>query len=835
VIDRTSRTDAEYCREAFYTRLKESSQSMEHFFRDLRYSFRTFRNTPGFTLTAIAALALGIGANTAIFSVINTVLLKPVAAPDPGRIVVFGTTRPDGPPVGASPTRFNVCRQMTNLFQDVSAYRFGTMNLTGVDSPEQVQIGQVSEAYFRLFGISAARGRTFTAAEDRPNAGHFVVLSNEFWKRALGGDSHMLGKTISLSGSPYVVIGILGPGVETESPLPIDVWVPFQIDPETADQNHYFVAAGRIKPGVTAGMIKPQLDRAAEEFRHKYPGVSTMPPGATFVAEPIENTVARNVRSSLLVLAGAVSFVLLIACANVANLLLVRAVGRQREIAIRAAVGASRGRIIRQLLTESLALSLAGGALGLVCGVAGIRALLALNPGNIPRIGANGAAVTLDWRVVAFTALISVATSIVFGLIPALPASRIHRFGTTIRQQKMRSFLVAGEMALALVLLVGSGLLIRTFLAMRAVDLGFDPHNVLTMQISLSDEKYQKAAALAGLARSSLERIRAVPGVEYATAGCCMPLGSVPIAPFVIAGRAVNGTFHGRAGAPTVSPDYFNVFQIPILRGRMFTERDGAGAPAVAIISQARAKQFWPNADPMGQKISLGRTTQPNRTLIEIVGIARDVHDRTERASDPSFSTIYIPLAQNSDAYTAYMVRLPTLWMIRTRMEPHSLAPAIKSELQRAAGGLPVTGIRSMDEIVAQSTARQDFNMALMLIFGGAALLLAAIGIYGLMAFAVEQRRQEIGIRVALGAEASDVRRMVVWQGMRLALAGIAVGIAAAFGLTRMMASLLYGIPTRDPLVFAAVPLVLSLVALLGVWLPARRASRIDPVQALRE
>jgi predicted permease len=527
--------------------------------------------------------------------------------------------------------------------------------------------------------------------------------------------------------------------------------------------------------------------------------------------------------------------VLLIACANVASLLLARAVGRQREIAIRAAVGASRGRIIRQLLTESLALSLAGGALGLVCGVAGIRALLALNPGNIPRIGANGAAVNADWRVVAFTALVAMTTGILFGLIPALPASRANPFGARFRQQKMRSLLVAAEMALALVLLVGSGLLIRTFLAMRAVDLGFDMHNVLTMEISLSDEKYQKTAALAELARSSIDRIRTIPGVEYATAGCCMPLGAVPITPFVIAGRAVNGTFHGRAGAPTVSPDYFNVFKIPILRGRMFTERDRAGTPAVAIISQALAKQFWPNADPIGQKISLGRTTQPNRTGMEIVGIARDVHDRTERAGDPFFSTIYIPLAQNNDAYTAYMVRIPTLWMVRTRMEPHSLAPAIRSELQRAARGLPVTGVRSMDEIVAHSTARQDFDMALMLIFGGAALMLAAIGIYGLMAFAVEQRRQEIGIRVALGAGAADVRRMVVWQGMRLALIGIAIGVAVSLGLTRVMASLLYGVPSRDPLVFTTVPLVLGMVALLGVWIPAKRAGRIDPVQTLRE
>jgi len=409
------------------------------------------------------------------------------------------------------------------------------------------------------------------------------------------------------------------------------------------------------------------------------------------------------------------------------------------------------------------------------------------------------------------------------------------RFGTGFRQQTVRSLLVAGEMALALVLLIGSGLLIRTFLAMRATDLGFDTHNVLTMQISLDGDQYQKTAALADLARSSTERVRAIPGVEYAAAGCCMPLGSVPITPFVIAGRAVSGSFHGRAGTPTVSADYFNVFRIPILRGRMFNERDGAGAPAVAIVNEALARQFWPNADPMGQKLRLGRTSERNAAQMEIVGIARDIHDRTERASDPFFSTIYIPLAQNSDAYTAYMVRLPTSWMIRTRVEPHSLAPAIRNELQRAARGLPVTGIHSMDEIVARSTARQDFNMALMLIFGGAALLLAAIGIYGLMAFAVEQRKQEIGIRLALGAEAADVRGMVVWQGMRLALAGIAVGVAASLGISRVMASFLYGVESRDPVVFVTVPIVLSTVALLGVWLPASRASRIDPAQALHQ
>ncbi len=808
---------------------------MGAFLNDLKYSLRGFRRNPGFTVTALAALTLGIGTNTAIFSVVDRVLLKPVAAPDPDKIVVLGSTRPNGLPIGGSPTRFNLWREQTALFEDISAYRFASMNLTGVDAPEQIQIGQVSAGYFRLFGLPIAQGRAFTAEEDRPNAGRFAVLGDAFWKRAFGG-APILGKSVSLNGSPYTVVGIMAANVETESPQPVDVWIPFQIDPATSDQSHYFSVAARIRPGVTQGTIKAQLQLAADEFRRRWPGVSTTLPGATFIAEPIQDVLDRNIKPSLLILVVAVSFVLLIACANVANLLLVRAAGRKREIGIRVAIGATRARLIRQLLSESIALSLAGGVLGLILGVTGIRALLALNPGDIPRIGHS--AVTADFRVIGFTLLISLATGLLFGLIPALQASRVEMTSVP-RKTKVRSVLVVSEVSLALVLLICSGLLIRSFVSMRSVDPGFDTHNVLTVQMSLNGERYQKTAGLARLADASLERIRALPGVESAASGCCLPIGPVPNAPFVIAGLPLTGNFHARANMPIVSPEYFDVFKIPILRGRKFTDRDVAGAPAVVIINQAMARQFWPNGDAVGAQLSLGsksaaESSAASPQLLQIVGVAGDVRERTDRSTDPQGNTIYIPIPQNSDAFTAYIVRMPAIWMIRTRVEPHSLAPAVKNELVQASGGLPAVNIRSMDEVMSASTARQDFEMVLMLIFGASALLLAAIGIYGLTAFSVEQRTREIGIRIALGAASNNVRNMVIAQGMLLVLTGAAVGIAASLGLTRFLASFLYGVAALDAPVFIAVPILLAAVALGAMWLPARRASRVDPIQALR-
>ena len=803
---------------------------------DLRHSLRTFLRNPAFTLTALAALTLGIGTNTAIFSVVNRVILKPVAAPDPDRIVVLGSTRPAGfaagGPIGASQTRYNVWRQQTALFEDISAYRFASMNLTGVDNPQQVQIAQVSADYFHLFGIPMAQGRGFSPEEDRPNAGNFAILSDSFWRWTFSA-APMLGKTVSLNGSPYTVVGITAAGVETESPQPIDVWVPFQIPATSTDQNHYFAVAARIRPGITQAMIKTQLQTATDDFRRIFPGVSTTLPGVTFVAEPIKDNLDRTIRSSLLILVVAVAFVLLIACANVANLLLVRAAGRKREISIRIALGASRARLIRQLLSESVLLSLTGGILGLLLGMAGIRVLLALNPGDLPRIGESG--ITADGRVVAFTLLLSIATGLVFGLIPALQASRIE-LTKVPRKNKVRAILVVSEVSLALVLLIGSGLLIKSFLSMRSVNPGFDTHNVLTLEMSLTGDQYKKTAGLKRLVEDSTERIRALPGVESAAAGCCTPIGGRPLGPFVIAGRPLDGNFTARALIPTISPEFFDVFKIPLLRGRKFTERDSAGAPLVAIVNPEMANQFWPSGDAIGARISLGSKTSTeagsNPQTMEIVGVAGEVRERTDRATDPPSYTIYMPLAQTSDGYTSYLLRNPTIWMVRTRVEPHSLTSAIKNELVQASHGLAVANIRSMDEIESASTAREDFNMVLMLIFGSSALLLAAIGIYGLMAFSVEQRTREIGIRIALGAR--NVQSMVIRQGMMLVFIGAAIGVAASLGLTRFLESFLYGVKTLDPVVFIAVPILLAAVAVAAIWLPARRASRVDPIQALR-
>ncbi|HXE05156.1 MAG TPA: ABC transporter permease [Bryobacteraceae bacterium] len=817
---------------------------MEAFLKDILHSVRLFRRSPGFTIAAIAALALGIGANTAIFSVVNAVLLKPLTYPDPDRIVQFLLTSPQGSGPGASVTKFNIWKQQTQVFQEVAAYDFGGpgLNLTGGAFPEQVQGIHVTKDYFRLFGAEVAAGRTFTAEEDRPNGGHVVVLSNGLWKRRFGGDPGIVGRAISLGNQPYTVVGILASSFATDPPA--DLWLPFQFDPNSNDQAHYFIAAARLKPGVTLGMANAQMQLAANQFRRRYPGV--LGPKDAFGVQKLQDAIVSDVRSSLFVLIGAVSFVLLIACANVANLLLVRASGRRREIAIRAAVGAGRMRIIRQLLTESVLLSLAGGVFGLALGMVGVRALLAINPGNIPRIGEHGAAVTLDWRVLAFTLAVALLTGILFGLIPALEATRSDlsatlkesggRTGTSFRQNKARSVLVVSEMALALILLIGAALLIRTFLALRSVDPGFNAHNVLTMQMSLTGPRFEKTAGVAQLARDGIQRIESLPGVEAAGTTCCLPLEGGFGLPFTILGRPLtNGPYHGGGGWMTVSPRYFDVFKIPMMRGRAFTLRDDGNAPGVVIINQAMAHQYWPKTDPLKDRIVIGKGVGPefDEPARQIVGVVADVRDGgLNRNPRP---TMYIPVAQVPDGVTALNARIgPIAWIVRTRVSPHSLTSAIEKELREASGGLPVAHVRSMDEIVVQSTARADFNMVLLTIFGCSALLLAAIGIYGLMAYSVEQRTQEIGIRMALGAESHNVRNMVIVQGMRLALIGVVIGIAASFGLTRLIATFLFGVKSWDPTVFAIVPLILSAVALFAVWLPARRATRVDPIDALR-
>ncbi len=819
---------------------------METFLKDVKHSLRMFRQSPAFTLAAIAALALGIGANTAIFSVVNTVLLKPLSYPDPDRIVLFLLTSPEGSGPGASVPKFAMWREQSNVFQDVAAYDFGGpgLNLTGGAYPEQVKGIHVTADYFRLFGAPIERGRTFTADEDRPHGPHVIVLSDGLWRRRYGADPNLIGKTIQLGGEPYVVIGIVGPSFNFD-PQP-DVWIPFQFDLATNDQAHYFLAAGRLKPGVTLDQAKAQLKLVAEQFRRKYPGSIVLGPHDGFSVQPLQDAIVSDVRSSLLVLIGAVSLVLLIACANVANLLLVRATGRKREIAIRAAVGAARGRIIRQLLTESVLLSVAGGGLGLGLGIVAVRALLAINPGNIPRIGENGSAVGLDWRVLGFTVAVSLLTGILFGLIPALQASRADlsstlkessgRTGSGFRQNKTRSILVISEMSLAIVLLIGAALLIRTFLALRTVNPGFDPHGVLTMQMSLTGSRFEKTAGVAQVAHDGVERLERLPGVTSAATTCCMPLEGGFGLPLIIVGRPLtNGPSHGGAGWTNVSAHYFDVFKIPLLRGRFFNDRDDGASAPVVIINQALAHQLWPKSNPLNDRLIIGKGVGPEfeEPARQIVGVVGDIHDGgLNREPRPN---MYIPVSQVPNGLTALNARIgPIVWIVRTHGDPRKLSSAIQNELRQATGGLPVAHVRTMDEVVIRSTARQDFNMVLLTIFGGSALLLAAIGIYGLMAYSVEQRTQELGIRMALGAESSDVRNLVISQGMRLAVVGVLLGTAAAFGLTRLIANLLFGVKAWDPVIFVTVPILLSAVALFAVWLPARRATLIDPVDALR-
>ena len=822
---------------------------MEAFFKDLKHSLRMFAQSPAFTLAAVAALTLGIGANTAIFSVVNAVLLKPVAMPDSDRVVVFINTSPRGPGgPAASPAKFAHYRQQTDIVEDVSAFNTGVMNYTGGQFPEQLKSARVSADFLKLVGAPFRLGRNFSADEDKPQGPKVAVISRSLWETRLNGDPAIVGKSISLGNEPYTIVGVLNTFDFREyGPTP-QVWTLFQFDPNSADQGHYFQVMARLKPGVTVQQAYGRMQSSAKDYRDKFP--KAIGPNAGFGVLKVQDALVRgDVKSSLFVYLGAVAFVLLIACANVANLLLVRATGRRREIAIRAAIGGSRGRLIRQLLTESVVLSLAGGVLGLFVGWAGIRALLSINTAGLPRVGDAGAMVGLDWSVVAFTVAVSLFTGIVFGLIPAIQSSKTDltttlkessgRSGTGFRQNKMRSTLVVIEVALALVLLIGSALLIRTAMALGHVDPGFDTHNVLTLKMSLKGAQYEKAEAVEQVVRNGVERLKRIPGVVEASATCCVPLQGGYGLPFRIVGRPLasdsQGPYHGGAGWMTVSPGYFEVFKIPVKKGRTFNERDTGASTPVVIINEAMAKQYWPNGDPLADKLLIGKGVMREfaaETDRQIVGITADIRSNG-LDSDPQ-PQMWIPQAQIPDLANALNVSLtPISWIVRTQVPPQSLSNAIQESL-RETTGLPVTDVESMDAIVSTSVSRQRFNMWVMSVFGGCALLLAAIGIYGLMAYSVEQRTQEIGIRMALGAQAAQVRRMVIGQGMALALTGIVIGLAGAFGLARFITTFLFGVTAKDPAVFTAVPLILAVVSLVAVWLPARRASNVDPLTALR-
>ncbi len=594
---------------------------MDTLLQDLRYAVRTLRKSPGFTIVAVLTLALGIGANTAIFSLENAVLLRPMPYADSDRIFAFMTTFPQDSFARGSPAKFASWQAHASAFEDISAYRFTAANLTDGDVAEQVPVGQVTASFFALFGASSALGRTFLATEDQPGHDDVVVLSNGFWLRRFGGDPAVLGKRILIGGAPHTVVGVLSRAFTMPEVVPApDLWIPFALPTNTTEQAHILWAVGRLKVGHSLAEARAQLNLAADEYRRTYP--DHMPPNGSFGAERYDLVITRDVRPALLVLGGAVAFVLLIACANVASLLLVRATARKREIATRAAIGAGRGRIVRQLLTESTLVALVGGALGLALGGASIRALLALKPAALPRIDTAGAALALDWRVLVFALGVSTATGLMFGLFPALRLTRteLHttlkeasqRSSGTARDHRVRGLLVTAQLSLALVLLVASALLIRTFVALRTVDPGFASDHVLTLRMSLTGPRFATTDRVATFIKTGTERLSALPGVVAASTTCCLPLeGRYGHLPFDIIGRPSAVGHTGGGAWVTASPGYFDVFRIPLLRGRLFSDNDSGSTPPVVILSQSFAQRYWPGGDALTGRLLIGQGMGP--------------------------------------------------------------------------------------------------------------------------------------------------------------------------------------------------------------------------------
>lgn len=813
--------------------------------RDLRFALRSLRRTPGFTLVALFVIILGIGVNTAVFSVVDAVVLKPLSYPNSEQLVQLVMTTPEGNFPVASIQEFAIWQKLSGIFQQVAAYDEGGsgMNLTGGDHPEQVQAMHVTRSYFSLLDAPIALGRTFTAAEDRPHGGHVVVLSYGFWQQRFGGDPNIVGRNIQINGQPWLVVGVTGRKFVTDSSA--DLWIPFQLELNSQEMVHTFDVMARLQPGVSIAQADAQLRLATAEYRRRY-GKDSLPSSSEFGAISLKQAMIGNTGTSLFILLGAVGCVLLIACSNLANLLLAKASVRRRELATRSALGAGRMHIIRQLLIESLVLSLSGGLLGLLAGVVGVQLLLHASPGDIPRISQGGSTISIDLNVLLFTLAVSILTGILFGLIPAIAASRSDlsatlnesssRSGAGFRQGRIRSLLVISEMALALVLILGATLLIRTFLALEAVNPGFETRNVITMAMAISGKQFQTTAPVAQLIQNGREQLKALPGVVDVGVSNCLPLRGGFGMVFNIIGRS-NGASPatGGAGFYSISPGYFSSFRIPILRGRRFTEEDNASAPGVVIINEAMARQYWPKGDPLKHSIQIGvgagpAFAEPPRRVIGIVGNTRN--DRIDRKAQPM---MYIPLAQMPNGETALNSKIaPLWWIVHTRESPYAVLGSIRKTLRQASGGLAVAHIRTMDQVEASNIARQRFNMLLLVIFGLSALLMAAIGVYGVMSYSVQQRTQEIGIRMALGAQASNLRLMVLRQGMTLAGLGAVVGIAGAFVLVRFLASFLFGVKAWDPLSFLLAPLVLCFIALLAVWAPANRATRIDPMKALR-
>ncbi|HWM90009.1 MAG TPA: ABC transporter permease [Thermoanaerobaculia bacterium] len=804
---------------------------MENVWKDIRFGFRTLIRNPATTLVAMLTLALGIGANSAIFSVVNGVLLEPLPYPQPDELVRVWESAPKlgFPRFSVAPPNFADWRKESQSFEYLVAFGRERLNLTGGDQPEVLQGASVTSDFFRMLGAEPRIGRGFTQEEGRPGQGRAAVLSHGLWQRRFGADPKIVGRPLNLNGESYVVVGIAPSGFEL--PRETELWVPMALDFATENRGaHYLGTIGRLKDGVSLEKAQAEMTSIASRLAKQYPDSNSE---WTVSLMRLRDSMVEDIRPALVILLVAVSFVLLIACANVANLLLARVASRERELAVRAALGASRTRLVRQMLTETVILFVAGGALGLLFAWWGVGALVALDPDGIPRAREIG----MDGKVLAFTFLVSLVTGLLFGLVPALSATG-RRLYEALKEggramaggahgRMVRNLLVLGEVAVALVLLMGAGLLIQSFARLSGVDPGFRPEGLLTARITIPEFKYPDEERQAIFYRQLEERISVIPGVEQAAIIYPLPLsGANMILAYSVEGRPAPPPSEVRgANVRMVSPAYFRAMGIPVVRGRAFREQDGGDGEQVVIINQAMAAQEWPDEEPLGKRFTFGDPADPEdpgwRTIVGVVGDVR--HDSLDQELA---AEAYWPQSQGPSP--------ESFLVLRTSGDPASLTSSLREAVRELDRDLPIDRVQTMESVVAEALAQNRFKTLLLGLFAGLALVLAAVGVYGVVSYSVAQRTHEIGIRMALGARPDQVRRLVVFQGMRMVLIGAVVGLALALFATRFLRDQVYGVSATDPVTFAVVPLVLIGVALLANWLPALRATRVDPLEALR-
>ena len=814
---------------------------MRNLLLDFRFSLRLLRRNPGFCAAAIVVLALGIGANTAIFSVVNAVLLRPLPFDDPSRIMQVwhvppAKNFPGMTKFSVSPANYLDWHSQSSSFEQLSAYGFRSFTVGGTERPEAVQAGSVAPEFFPLLRVQPLLGRTFTPDEDQPGAGHVVVLGYNFWRDHFASDRNIVGRNLLLDGETYSVVGVMPE--KFRFPSWAKLWVPLAWDNETraVRGNHNYGVIARLKKNVDIHQAQAELSAISVRLEQMYPEDDK---GWGAIILPLREQLVGDVRAALLVLLGAVAFVLLIACANVANLVLAKTLARRKEIAIRTALGASRLVVLRQILAETVLLSVAGGALGLILARSGITLIVKVLGDRIPPF----MQITLDIPVLAFTLLLSVVAGVLAGLIPSVRFTKADvnealkqgqsRGTSDARGGGTRRLLVVSEVALSLVLLMGAGLMIRSLWELRKVQPGFDPHNVLTMSVPIPRNRFSSPSGEINFFQDALTRVRALPGVESAGVIDDLPLnGGGSNQPFTIEGRpAPPMSEQPEVDVRVISPGYIRAMHIPIVRGRDLNDSDVAGRPAAVLISDSLARRFWPTEDPIGRHITLTFFPGVAREIVGIVGdIKGDSLDQTRPAA-----AIYHTLAQLTTPPGEPWRCFPMSFAVRTNSDPMNSVTAVTGAIRQAAPDLPVVDVMRMNEIIAQSVSPQRFNMLLLACFAGLALVLAAVGIYSVLSYTVRRRVREIGIRMALGASREDIIRMILTDGLKPILIGVMLGLAAGLGLSRFVSSLIYGVRATDPLTFAAVALLLLLVGILATILPAYRATRIEPVRILRE